>query len=157
MPLPPKRVIAMAHERGLEVQFELGKKHEGELTSDIVGGLINQGQDWLDEGAVQVVIEARESAQWIGCFDENGRFNAATSDRFAKAFGLQTCIFEAPTKPSQFAFLNNFGRDVHLCNIRLEEILRVEIYRRGLHSDAFEHENMRHSVDEAGEVAAAHD
>jgi phosphosulfolactate synthase len=30
-----------------------------------------------------------------------------------------------------------------LCNIRLEEVLRVEIYRRGLHSDAFEHENLR--------------
>jgi hypothetical protein len=26
---------------------------------------------------------------------------------------------------------------VQLCNVRLEELLRVEIYRRGLHSDAF--------------------
>jgi phosphosulfolactate synthase len=143
MPLPPRQVIGMAHERGLGVQFELGKKHEGEFTSDVVGGLIDQGHRWLDAGALQVVIEARESAQGIGCFDENGRFNAATADRFAQAFSLQTCIYEAPTKPSQFAFLNHFGREVHLCNIRLEEILRVEIYRRGLHSDAFEHENLR--------------
>jgi phosphosulfolactate synthase len=155
MPLPPRQVIGMAHERGLDVQFELGKKHEGEFTSDIVGGLIKQGHDWLDAGAVQVVIEARESAQGIGCFDENGRFNAATADRFAKAFGLQLCIYEAPTKPSQFAFLNHFGRDVHLCNIRLEEILRVEIYRRGLHSDAFEHENLRPHVGDVPQVAHA--
>jgi phosphosulfolactate synthase len=27
--------------------------------------------------------------------------------------------------------------------VRLEEVLRVEIYRRGLHSDAFEKENLR--------------
>jgi phosphosulfolactate synthase len=26
---------------------------------------------------------------------------------------------------------------VQLCNVRLEEVLRVEIFRRGLHSDAF--------------------
>ena len=26
---------------------------------------------------------------------------------------------------------------VHLCNVRLEELLRVEIYRRGIHSDCF--------------------
>jgi phosphosulfolactate synthase len=52
-------------------------------------------------------------------------------------------IFEAPNKPSQFALLNHFGRDVHLCNVRLEELLRVEIYRRGLHSDAFGHTNLR--------------
>ena len=52
-------------------------------------------------------------------------------------------MFEAPNKPSQFALLDHFGRDVQLCNVRLEELLRVEIYRRGLHSDAFSHENLR--------------
>ena len=72
-----------------------------------------------------------------------GQFNAETADRFVSAFGLERCLFEAPTKPSQFALINHFGREVHLCNIRLEELLRVEIYRRGLHSDAFEHENLR--------------
>jgi phosphosulfolactate synthase (CoM biosynthesis protein A) len=57
------------------------------------------------------------------------------------------------TKPSAV----HFGRDVHLCNIRLEEILRVEIYRRGLHSDAFEHENLRPRLSEVPPVAHAHD
>ena len=143
MTLSAREVVAMAEERGLEVQFELGKKHDGSFTADVVTGLIDQGRSWLDAGAKQLVIEARESAKGIGCFDENGDFVPATADRFANAFGLQTAIFEAPNKPSQFALLNHFGRDVHLCNIRLEEILRVEIYRRGLHSDAFEHENLR--------------
>jgi hypothetical protein len=30
-----------------------------------------------------------------------------------------------------------------LCNVRLEEVLRVEIYRRGIHSDAFANERLR--------------
>lgn len=143
MPLPPADVVRMARERGLQVQFELGKKHDGAFTSDVVTGLIDQGRRWLDAGARQVVIEARESAMGIGCFDEDGAFIAPTADRFADAFGLDVAIFEAPNKASQFALLNHFGPNVHLCNIRLEEILRVEIYRRGLHSDAFEHENLR--------------
>jgi phosphosulfolactate synthase len=143
MSVPADEVVGMARERGLQVQFELGKKHDGAFTSDVVTGLIDQGHRWLDAGARQVVIEARESAVGVGCFDEEGNFNSAYADRFADAFGLETAIFEAPNKPSQFALLNHFGRDVHLCNIRLEEILRVEIYRRGLHSDAFEHENLR--------------
>jgi phosphosulfolactate synthase len=46
-------------------------------------------------------------------------------------------VFEALTKSSQFALLDHFGPEVQLCNVRLEELLRVEIYRRGLHSDAF--------------------
>jgi phosphosulfolactate synthase len=52
-------------------------------------------------------------------------------------------MFEAPNKSSQFALLDSFGPEVHLCNVRLEELLRVEIYRRGLHSDAFEKDNLR--------------
>ena len=143
MPLPPKEVMRLAEERGLEVQFELGKKHDGAFTGDVVTGLIEQGRDWIDAGAKQVVIEARESAVGVGCFDAEGRFNAGFADRFEQAFGLEACMFEAPNKPSQFALLNHFGPRVHLCNIRLEEILRVEIYRRGLHSDAFEKDNLR--------------
>ena len=157
MPLPPPQVLAMARERGLEVQFELGKKHQGTFTSDVVGRLIEQGHRWLEAGALQVVIEARESAQGIGCFDDNGTFKAETADRLAKAFGLGVCMFEAPTKSSQFALLNHFGREVHLCNIRLEEILRVEIYRRGLHSDAFEHENLRPRLSEEVPTVPGHE
>jgi phosphosulfolactate synthase len=41
---------------------------------------------------------------------------------------------------------------VRLCNVRLEELLRVEIYRRGLHSDAFGKENLRPRREHAREL-----
>lgn len=143
MTLAPRDVIRMAALRGLDVQFELGKKHTGAFTEQAVDELIDQGRRWLDNGACQLVVEARESACSVGLFDEAGKFNAAYADRFVEAFGFNKVLFEAPNKPSQFALLNHFGREVHLCNVRLEEALRVEIYRRGLHSDAFAHENLR--------------
>jgi Uncharacterized conserved protein len=139
----PAHVVRLAHERGLEVQFELGKKHTGEFSESAVNSLIMQGHQWLDAGAIQLVVEARESARGVGLFDDSGNFNAAFADRFAKSFGLDTVMFEAPNKPSQFALLDHFGREVHLCNVRLEEFLRVEIYRRGLHSDAFAKPHLR--------------
>ncbi len=139
----PQEVVKMADERGLEVQFEVGKKHEGTFTADVIGELIDQGKKWLDAGAKQIVVEARESAQDIGVFGTKGEFDPKAADRFAKAFGLDVAIFEAPNKPSQFALLNHFGPEVHLSNVRIEELLRVEIYRRGLHSDAFQHDNLR--------------
>ena len=140
-----KEIVVMARSRGLDVQFELGKKHTGAFTEFGVAELIEQGQRWLDAGALQLVVEARESAKGVGLFDDTGNLNGSVADRFAKAFGLKTVIFEAPNKPSQFALLDHFGREVHLCNVRLEEILRVEIYRRGLHSDAFAKDNLRPS------------
>lgn len=141
--LPPSQIVIMAEERGLEVQFELGKKHGGTFTADIIGDLIDQGQRWLDAGAKNIVIEARENAQNIGVFGSQGEFDCNAADRFARAFGLEVAVFEAPNKPSQFALLNHFGPDVYLSNVRLEELLRVEIYRRGLHADAFQQDNLR--------------
>lgn len=143
MPLAARQVLAMAEKSGLEVQFELGKKHGGAFTADVTGQLIAQGRRWLDAGALELVVEARESAKGVGLFDDSGDFNGALADRFAKEFGLEMITFEAPNKPSQFALLNHFGPKVRLCNIRLEELLRVEIYRRGLHSDAFCRDNLR--------------
>lgn len=143
MPLSPEAVARMASERRLEIQFELGKKHGGAFTDRITDELIEQGKRWLAVGARELVVEARESAKGVGLFDDAGNFNAALAERFVEAFGFDVVMFEAPNKPSQFALLDHFGHDVHLCNVRLEELLRVEIYRRGLHSDAFGHENLR--------------
>jgi phosphosulfolactate synthase len=141
--LRPREVVRMANDLGLEVQFELGKKHTGAFNDDTMESLIEQGRDWLDAGALQLVIEARESACGVGLFDAEGHFNPEYADRFVEVFGHDVVMFEAPNKSSQFALLNHFGREVHLCNVRLEELLRVEIYRRGLHSDAFAKENLR--------------
>ena len=91
MPLRAEDVVAMAHERGLEVQFELGKKHTGAFHEEAIEGLIEQGRRWLDAGAVQLVIEARESARGVGLFDEAGNLSGGFADRFAQAFGLTRC------------------------------------------------------------------
>ena len=143
MPLSPPSVITKARERGLDVQFELGKKHDGAFCEDVIAELIDQGQSWLDAGAEEVVVEARESALGVGLFDDDGALNRSFADRFAAKFGLERVTFEAPNKPSQFALIDHFGRDVRISNVRLEELLRVEIYRRGLHSDAFGRPNLR--------------
>jgi phosphosulfolactate synthase len=143
--LEPREAVQMAAERGLEVQCELGEKHVGSFTSEAVEQLVERGREWLEAGAIALVIEARESAREVGLFDDRGILNRSLADRIAEGLGLATVIFEAPNKASQFALLDHFGREVRLANVRLEELLRVEIYRRGLHSDAFAKPNLRPS------------
>jgi phosphosulfolactate synthase len=137
LPVNAEDVVGMAHVRGLGVQFELGKKHGGSFTRATVDSLIGRGRAWLDAGALQVVIEARESGRDVGLFDMEGHLDVAAAERFVEAFGPDAVVFEAPTKASQFALLDHFGAGVLLSNVRLEELLRVETYRRGVHSDAF--------------------
>lgn len=135
--LVPGDVLEMAGERGLEVEVELGKKHGGAFTQSDVAALVDEGRAWLEAGAKAIVVEARESARAVGLFDVDGRLDEVFADRFVDGLGLANVVFEAPNKPSQFAFLDHLGPEVQLSNIRFEELLRVEAYRRGLHSDAF--------------------
>jgi phosphosulfolactate synthase len=151
LPLDATEIVKMAQERGLEVQFELGSKRAGPFTAAALDSLIRQGREWLDAGAVQLVVEARESARGVGLFDMRQRFNGEAADRLAAAFGLDVLVFEAPTKASQFSLLDHFGRAVQLGNVRLEELLRVEIYRRGLHSDSFDMDKLRPARSTLGE------
>jgi phosphosulfolactate synthase len=137
MTLDPVEVVGRAQRRGLEVQFELGRKHDGPLDRAAMDDMLAYGRSWLDAGAHFLIIEARESAQAVGLFNEQGELDTSLADRFVAEFGHESVSFEAPTKTSQFAFLRHFGCEVKLCNVRLEELLRVEIYRRGLHSDSF--------------------
>jgi len=150
MPLAPGNVARRAAAFGLGLQFELGKKHDGAFREDTVGALIEQGKAWLDAGALHLIVEARESATGVGIFDSNGQLNRQAAERFVEAFGLDRVVFEAPNKPSQFALLRHFGEQVALANVRLEELLRVEIFRCGLHSDAFDAELFKQRLASAG-------
>ncbi len=136
-------VVRMASERGLGVEYELGKKHRGEFDPDRIADLIEEGRRWLDAGAGRLIIEARESAVGVGLFGAGGQLNTALAERLVSGLGLSSLVFEAPSKASQFALLDHFGCHVRLANVPLDELLRVEIYRRGLHSDAFSNPELR--------------
>ena len=50
----PRKIVAAARSRGLDVQMELGKKHDGGFNERTLGEWIDSGQEWLDAGAVQL-------------------------------------------------------------------------------------------------------
>jgi phosphosulfolactate synthase len=132
------QTLRLAGRYGLDVQFELGRKHEGAFTIERVKELVNQGREWLDAGAARLVVEARESALGVGLFDTEGRLREDSADLLVQELGVDMLCFEAPTKPSQFALLKHLGPEIVLSNVRLEELLRVEIFRRGMHADSYD-------------------
>lgn len=150
--IDPVRVVKMAADRGLQVQYELGSKHAGPFTDAVLSRMLASGEEWLGAGAVDLIIEAREDACDVGLFDAAGQPNWGYADAIVDSFGTDMVTFEAPTKRSQFEFLDHFGPDVRLSNVRLEELLRVEIYRYGMHSDAFANPLLRPHPPEASQA-----
>jgi phosphosulfolactate synthase len=137
--LNPKEIVKGANAFGLFVQYEVGRKLEGKFSNSGITLLLDRGKAWLDAGAKQLVIEARESASNVGLFDDHGQPNLKMADKVVKAVGgdFDLVQFEVPTKESQFRLLDHFGPSVMLSNVPLNELLRVEIYRRRLHSQSY--------------------
>jgi len=137
--LSPQEVIKMINERGMEVQFGIRRNRGRAMTLRSWKGFVGRGQIWLDAGAKQVIVETTGGE---GSADEAGLFQSALTDRLATVFGLDTLIFQASSRASQFAILDQFGPRAQLSNVRLDEVLRVEGYRRGLNSDPFARSNL---------------
>jgi phosphosulfolactate synthase len=143
--LSPAECVREAGLHGLEVEYEMGEKHGGAFDAEGLDAELARAQEWVEAGARRIVVEARESARDVGLFTAAGEFQGHLAERVAEAFGLEHTLFEAPNKASQFALIDHFGAEVRLGNVRLEELLRVEIYRRGLHCDAFANPRLRPS------------
>src|SRR5262249_59085377 len=57
--LNPREIVAAAQSRGLDVQMELGKKHDGGFSEGALSAWIEQGEDSLDAGCRPPVAPAR--------------------------------------------------------------------------------------------------
>ena len=141
----------MAHARGLG-GYGLDGHFGGQETLE---RLIDQGNRWLNAGAVQIAAPAGDFERGTGFFDALGHFKPAWADRLVRAFGLEMMTFAAPDPCTQFALLQHFGRDVHLCDVRLEDLLNVESFRRGLHSASFANEQLHPGALPRGPVPSA--
>ena len=141
--MTPAEVVRMPSKVGLAVEYEVGKKHGGEFDPESLAERLDEGRRWLDAGAHRLIDEARERATGVGLFAATGKLNVELAQRIVDAFGLERIVFEAPSKSSQCARLDHFVPTILLASVPLAGRLRVETYRRGLHSYAFAKANLR--------------
>ena len=90
----------------------------------------------LDAGSVKVIAEARESGT-IGIYNDDGSVNNDLIKTISRDIGFHNVLWEAPQKPQQAWFIQNFGANVNLGNIAPNEIIALESLRLGLRSDTF--------------------
>src|SRR5690606_7048196 len=95
------------------------------------------GRD-LEDGARLVTVEARESGEGVGIFDENG--DCRDEDVlaiFARVDEPNKLMWEAPQKKQQVRLFRLLGPAVNIGNVSPADVLSLEALRRGLRSDTF--------------------
>ena len=134
-PLERLTAIRTAQEIGLRVITEVGKKDASAQPE--VKVLVNTALADLEAGASWVIIEARESGQGIGIYDQQGRVITDELALISQQLPLDRVIWEAPLKGQQAHLINTFGVNVNLGNIPPAEIMALEALRLGYRSDTW--------------------
>lgn len=127
-------IIQRAAEHGLKVITEVGKKDPSNLVAlEEVHRLIRQD---LDDGAMLVIVEARESGKGIGVFDQSGQVVASEVDAIVEGVDEPSrLMWEAPLKAQQLYLIERFGTNVSLGNIQPADILALEALRCRMRGD----------------------
>lgn len=129
------RVIQSAFQTGLKVITEVGKKNPEKQPDEI--SLIKTIENDLELGVYWVIIEARESGQGIGIFDNQGGVIEEKLNRLKQGIPPEKLIWEAPLKKQQVKLINEFGPNVNLGNIPPADALALEALRLGFRNDTW--------------------
>lgn len=90
----------------------------------------------LNAGSYKVIAEARESGN-VGIYRPSGKAHTTLIHKILSAVDKDDIIWEAPLKPQQVWFIQNFGANVNLGNIAPNEVIPLETLRLGLRGDTF--------------------
>lgn len=135
MSVTEKRELIRAAARSFVVFSEVGRKDPQEelsreqWTSEVAGD--------LDAGARWVIAEGRESGS-VGLYRADGSVRGDIVTAAIRGGGVEAVLFEAPRKDQQTWFIQEFGPDVNLANIAMDDVLPLETLRVGLRADTFE-------------------
>jgi phosphosulfolactate synthase len=93
-------------------------------------------EQFLGAGCEYVITEGRDSGT-SGIYEKNGEIKSNLIHDLVENIDYKKIIFEAPTPKHQMYFINQFGPNVNLGNVKIQDVLVLEAQRRGLRSETF--------------------
>ena len=124
-----REVLNAITKLSMDYIFEVGKKDPKHPVSTAY--MISKMQEAFDLKSPKVLVEAGDGVN-IGVYDSRGEISWDTLNEIVGRFGPPNLIFEAPRISQRNELILEFGPNVNLAGILLEEILLLEMQRLGL-------------------------
>ena len=125
-------LISRAKALGFEVLAEVGCKDP--LHKMATHEWITEIEDCVAAGADWIVAEGRESGT-VGLYEGDGSARSCLIDALQQSPHIDQLIYETPQRAQQSLMLRQFGVEVNLGNIQLDDVLGLETLRLGLRAD----------------------
>lgn len=90
----------------------------------------------LEAGSDYCITEGRDSGT-SGIYEKDGQVKTDLIEDLVSDIDVNKIIFEAPTPEQHMFFINLFGANVNLANIKVSDALVLEAERCGLRSETF--------------------
>ncbi|MBU2884052.1 phosphosulfolactate synthase [Psychrosphaera sp. B3R10] len=136
IPEKEKGAIIEKLAKDFTVYSEVGSKDETVIMSP--SKWVRQIKNERAAGASLVILEGRESGT-SGLYRGDGEIRMGlVDDIFESGLTLADLIFEAPQKSQQVWLLKQYGANVNMGNIALEDAISLETLRLGLRADTLE-------------------
>ena len=129
-------IIHQLKEEGFKVISEVGTKDQAKDNLLSTEWWIERIQAEIEAGSRLVILEARESGK-IGIFNKKGYPDENLIEEIFRKVDIDKIIFEAPKHHQQAYFINRFGANVNLGNIKPVDIVALETLRQGGRADTF--------------------
>lgn len=129
-----KDMIAKGKDKGLKVFVEFGSKDPDKIITPT--NWVHNLSTYLEAGADYVITESRDSGS-AGMFRPSGELRTGLVEEIGDNIDTNRVIFEAPTPKSQMYFINLFGANVNLANVKPFDLLVLEAQRQGLRYETF--------------------
>lgn len=134
IPLEDRLDIVSELKADFNVLGEVGSKDQSHELS--ARSWVFEMNSLLDEGCRFVITEGRDSGT-AGIYNSDGEVKKSILKELSKQVDINKIIFEAPTNKQQMFFINMFGPNVNLGNVRIQDVLLLEAERVGLRSETF--------------------
>ncbi|WP_458413630.1 phosphosulfolactate synthase [Schinkia sp. CFF1] len=132
IPLDERIEIVSEMKADFHVVGEVGSKDQNyELSAK---NWVFEMKSLLDAGCEYVITEGRDSGT-AGIYNPDGEVKKSILKELSKQVEINKIIFEAPTNKQQMFFINTFGPNVNLGNVKPQDVLLLEAERVGLRSE----------------------